>query len=152
MTAVSAGKGTDGERAMIWTVRATLLGLALALAAPAAAAELPPLRENTHINSRLLAAAVGDEIRRNCPSISARMFTVIREARALESYALQAGYSRAEVEAFLRSRDERRRIRAERDGYLGRNGVVEGDAASYCRLGQREIADQTYIGSLLRAQ
>jgi hypothetical protein len=133
-------------------LRSLLLAGGLVAAATAGAAGLPPLSENGHINGRLLAAAIGDEIRKNCPTISARMFTVLREARALESYALGLGYSRDEVERFLRSRDERRRIQAARDAYLARNGVVAGDAGSYCALGQREIADGSFIGSLLRAR
>lgn len=127
-------------------VGATAVVLALA---PAAGAQVP-LRDNEHINTQLLAAAVGDKIRKTCPTISARMFTVLRKARALESYAREQGYSEDEVEAFLDSPKEKARIRGKAAEYMAARGVVEGDAESYCRLGRNEIAKGSLIGSLLK--
>jgi len=126
-------------------------GLSLSGAvATAAEAERPPLRENAHIYNSLFAVAVGDEIRKKCPSISARMFRVWRGARELEAYARAEGYTEEEVKTFLRSKKERARMRKLRDAYLKAHGVVAGDAQSYCRLGREEIARNTLTGSLLR--
>jgi hypothetical protein len=120
-------------------------------AASGAQAERPPLRENAQIYDSLFAAAVGDEIRKNCPSISARMFRVWRGARELEAQARAQGYTEEEVKAFLKSKTERARMRRLRDAYLESHGVVEDDPQSYCRLGREEIARNTLTGSLLRA-
>lgn len=131
--------------------RAGVVLAAMLLAAPLAAGALPPLSENRHINDRLFAAAVGDEIRNNCPGISARMMTVLAEARALERHALGLGYTEAQIRAYLRDREARRAMRARRDAWLEANGAVPGDADSYCRIGLREIEARSFIGSLLRA-
>lgn len=123
----------------------------LALSAPAAAAEPPPLREVDYINSRLLAAAIGDRIRRNCPEISERRWHVRAEALRLFNHALSLGHTRRSVEAYLDDPEARAWMERQRDAWLAANGVVEGDAESHCRVGRREIAEGTYIGSLLRA-
>ena len=112
---------------------------------------LTPLPEEKHINQQLLAAAVGDEIRKNCPNISARMFVVWRKANALEDYARGKGYSEDQVNAFLKDKSERKRMEGLRNSYLATNGVTKGDADSYCALGQKEIKDKSLIGELLRA-
>ena len=112
----------------------------------------PRISENAHIVNSLLAAAIGDEIRKNCPTISARLIRVYREAKELERFALNAGYSKDEVEAFLDSEDEKQAMRERRDAYLAANGVVSGDAESYCALGVKEIANGSLTGKLLRAR
>lgn len=118
---------------------------------PAAVAEgLPPLRDNAHIWNSLFAAAVGDEIRKNCPTISARIFRALKGAKDLEDHALSLGYSEEQIEAFLGSKAEQNRMKAQRDAYLAEHGVKEGDAESYCRLGREEIARGTLTGWLLR--
>ena len=135
---------------MILRTLALSLGIALALPAGGAAANnLPSLRENKRVNDELFAAAVGDQIRRNCPSVHARMFYVLRKARELEAYAMSLGYTKAQIDAYVESDEEKARMRERRDRYLAENGVVRGDAESYCRLGRREIENRTFIGSLL---
>ena len=126
------------------------LAAAAALAVPAAALE--PLSQERYINDRLIAARIADRIRRECPSIGARMIYAYSQARALERYALDKGYSREQVDAFLDSKDERKRIYAVADDYMARNGVKKGDPESYCRLGRQEIANRTVTGSLLVAK
>lgn len=115
------------------------------------AVALTPLPEEKHINNQLLAASVGDEIRKNCPNISARMFVVWQKANALESYAVKKGYSEDQVKAFLKDKQERKRMKALRNAYLTSNGVTKGNPDSYCALGQKEIKDKSLIGELLRA-
>lgn len=131
-------------------MKKTIAALMIGVFATSALA-LTPLPEENHINSQLFAAAVGDEIRKNCPSISARMFVVWQKANALESYALDKGYSEEEVKAFLKDKGERKRMKALRNAYLQENGVTKGNADSYCALGQKEIKDKSLIGELLRA-
>jgi len=131
------------------------LALALVLAAGAgiggAARASTPLAEDEHVTRSLLAAAVGDKIRRECPTISARVFTALQEASALRRYALSKGHSEGDIEAFLEDRAEEQRLRRLRDAYLAEHGAREGDAESYCRLGRDEIARNSLAGRLLRA-
>lgn len=130
-----------------------LAAAALALAAlsgPALALE--PLSQERYINDRLIAARIADRIRRECPTINGRLIYAYGQARALERYALDKGYSRAQVDAFLDSKEERKRIYAVAEDYMARNGVTRGDPQSFCRLGMQEIANRTVTGSLLVAK
>ena len=121
-----------------------------ALSGPALALE--PLSQERYINDRLIAARIADRIRRECPTINGRLIYAYGQARALERYALDKGYSRAQVDAFLDSKEERKRIYAVADDYMARNGVSKDDPQSYCRLGMQEIANRTVTGSLLVAK
>ncbi|MBV0892261.1 DUF5333 domain-containing protein [Paracoccus sp. Z118] len=121
-----------------------------ALASPAAALE--PLPQERYINDRLIAARIADRIRRNCPSINARMIYAYQQARALKQYALDKGYSEEQIDTFLDSKEDRKRIYAVAEQYLTRNGVREGDPQSYCQIGHREIQANTVTGSLLVAR
>lgn len=123
---------------------ATLMGASPALA-------LEPLNTNAHINEALIAGRVGDVIRKTCPSITARMFTVLQELNALEDYARGAGYSEAEVKAYLQDPTEKARIKAVAAQYLADAGAVEGDVETYCVVGRNEIANSTLTGTLLRS-
>lgn len=128
-----------------------LLALTAALFASTALVAKTPLAQDTRVKDSLLAAAVGDEIRKNCPSISARLFVVLAETNNLKRYALANGHSEAEIKAFLNSETEKRRMTGLRDQYLRQNGVVAGDATSYCVLGNAEIARKTLTGRLLKS-
>ena len=130
-------------------MKKTMIAVLLGCVATAATA-LTPLPEEEHINGQLLAASVGDEIRKNCSSISARMFVVWQKAIALENYAVKKGYSEDEVKAFLKDKGERKRMKALRNAYLKSNGVTKGNPDSYCALGQKEIDEKSPIGELLR--
>ena len=134
---------------MLRTAFATVATLA-ALAGPALA--LPPLSQERYINDSLVQARVADVLRRGCPRLDARLIRAFSEARKLKRYALDQGYSEAEIDAFLDSREERRRIYAEADRYMVANGVVNGQPETFCRLGQQEIARGTIAGSLLVAR
>lgn len=131
------------------TTLTALVALA-ALAAPAAALE--PLAQERHINDSLVQARVADVLRRGCPDLSARMVRAFNEARKLKRYALDKGYSEAQIDAFLDSREERQRIYREADRYMVANGVVNGEPETFCRLGREEIARKTIAGSLLVAR
>ncbi|WP_265500959.1 DUF5333 domain-containing protein [Paracoccus beibuensis] len=127
-----------------------LIAAALLAATPAVALE--PLSQNAYVNDRLVQARVADLVRRGCPSIDARIIRAFSEARKLKRYALDQGYSEAQIDAFLDSRDDRRRIYATADRYMVERGVVNGQPETFCRLGRDEIARQTVAGSLLSAR
>ena len=134
---------------MIRTAFASLATLA-ALTGPVAA--LPPLAQERHINDSLVQARIADVLRKGCPTLDARLVRAFSEARKLKRYALDQGYSEAQIDAFLDSREERRRIYAEADRYMVENGVVNGQPDTFCRLGQQEIERKTIAGSLLVAR
>lgn len=134
-----------------FTVKAILSAAALALSAQVASAQVA-LSKEPHINEQLMAAAVGDVIRNTCPTISARMVTVYFKVKELEKYARNAGYEEAEVKAFLKDKSEKARIKDMAAEYMAANGVVEGDVASYCALGEAEIRNDSLIGSLLKSK
>ncbi len=129
-------------------MRRLALILSLCLPVPALA-QTPPLSENPYVNDRLVQARVADRIRKECPTISARFVYALNQARALERWALDQGYTRAEIDAFLDSRADKRRIYAAAEEYLSANGAVAGDAQSFCRVGEAEIAAGTVTGSLI---
>ena len=141
-TAMTAGRTFAALTAALMT-----LGV---LVSPVAALE--PLSQERYINDRLIAARVADRIRRECPTLDARVLYAYTQARALERYALDKGYSRQQVDAFLDDKTERRRIYAVAEDYMARNGVKKGDSESYCRLGRQEIVNGTVTGSLLVAK
>lgn len=107
------------------------------------------LNQNTHITEYLVAAQVGDIIRKTCSSISARFIVVYQKMTELEDYARAEGYTEDEVRVFLKSDVEKARIKALALDYLAEAGAVEGDEESYCQAGRDEIAAGTLAGSLL---
>lgn len=130
----------------------TLAALAAPILAPAAAQARPPLSEVAFINDGLRDVAVADEIRKACDSISPRLIRAYQFLNSLENYARAQGYSEDEIENFVESGQDRKRLKAEAKAYMAANGVVPGDETSYCALGRAEIAQNSQIGSLLRAK
>lgn len=131
------------------------LGAAIALgvgfsAAAAQTEPAVPINKEKHINSSLLSAAIGSLIEKNCSTMSPRMMLAIWKAKQLYSYALDQGYTDAEVRAFVNNKDEQQRMRRAANRYLRKNGVVKGDEATYCAVGRMEIEKGTLTGQLLR--
>ncbi|MDN5567601.1 MAG: DUF5333 domain-containing protein [Paracoccus sp. (in: a-proteobacteria)] len=135
---------------MIRPIFAALAIAASLIAGPATALE--PLSQEAYVNDRLVQARVADLVRRGCPTIDARFIRAFSEARALKRYALDKGYSDDQIDAFLDSKDDRKRIYSAADRYMVEHGVVNGQPDSFCRLGRDEIARQTVAGSLLSAR
>lgn len=133
-------------------LKAAVLGLALLMLPGQAAATLPPLAQNERVAAEFLAGAVGDAIRKNCPTISARMVRVWQRARELERYALGLGYTGEDITAMRKNPDNKALLKQRRDAYLSAHGVTKGDPDSYCRLGYEEIEKKTLTGWLLRAR
>ena len=120
------------------------------LAAPAHAK--PPLREVAAIDDALLDLGIADRIRKNCPSISARMFRAIGYVNDLQAKARSMGYTDAEIEAYTESDAEKDRMKARGAAFFRARGVDTSDPESYCALGRAEIQKSSRIGSLLRAK
>lgn len=127
----------------------TILTAALiAFTSPAWALE--PINTEKHINHMLLQGFIADKIDDNCDAISARTLRALSELNALKNYALEKGYTRAEVKNFVTDKKEKARGKAEAAAWLKSKGAVEGDQAGYCKIGQDEIAKDSLIGQLLR--
>ncbi|WP_284165657.1 DUF5333 domain-containing protein [Frigidibacter sp. SD6-1] len=115
----------------------------------AGAAAKAPLGTVSYVTDRLVAARVADRIRKTCPTIGARFIRAYSEARALQDWALDQGYSREEVKAFLKDKAEKQKIYARAEDYLVRNGATPENVEGFCALGQKEIAGGTIAGSLI---
>lgn len=124
---------------------------ALALTAGAATAlALPGLKHEDDLNDRLFVVSVADKIRRECDSISARMFRALSYMQSIKTDAEARGYSGAEIEAYVKNRGEKAKMRERRDAYFRSKGASDRDPQSLCRLGRDEIAGSTAVGALLR--
>ncbi|MFD2843114.1 DUF5333 domain-containing protein [Paracoccus cavernae] len=93
------------------------------LVAVPAFAQQAPLSQEKYINDRLIAARIADRVRRECPTYGARMVYAWGQARALKRYALGKGYSEAQIDAFLDSKEDKKRIYAVAEDYLKRKGA-----------------------------
>lgn len=128
-----------------------MIGMAAILMGSAAVAR-PALRDVPEIDNGMLFIGIADEIRKTCPSISARIFRALSAMRTLEARATDMGYSAQEIAAYVDSDAEKARMRVRADAYYEANGVTAGDPQSYCALGRVEIEKSSQIGTLLRAK
>jgi hypothetical protein len=122
--------------------------ICLCLALPAAAK--PPLSEVPEIDDGLMTIAIADEIRKTCDGISARMIRALRQIKALEKRAKQMGYSDEEIDDYVNSEREKRRMRTKAETYLVSQGVGSKDSKALCRFGRDQIASGGPIGYFLR--
>lgn len=129
-----------------------ILSLAVCLALPAMVAHAkPPLREVPEIDDALLYIAIADEIRKTCSTISGRLFKGMRELRRLRRYANDLGYTDAEIEAYVESKQEQARMEARGEAYVAARGADRTKADTMCALGRAEIDRNSAIGVYLRA-
>ena len=131
------------------TLMIACVGLSL-LAAPLAAQT--PLRNVAEIDDALLDLGIADRIRKECPSINARLLKAVSYVRKLEKRAKALGYSDAQIEAYTDSDAEKARMKAKGAAFFKAKGVDTSDPQSYCALGNAEIQKGSRIGSLLRAK
>ena len=110
----------------------------------------PALRDVPSVDGALLAVGLADEIRKQCPNISARYIKALRFVNGVRDKALNMGYPDAEIDAYRKSGAEKSRLKAEGKSYLAANGVQVGNPQSYCTLGRTEIEKSSQIGALLR--
>lgn len=130
-------------------MRAMTMALILSLTAGAVSAK-PHLRDVPQIDGTILAVGIADEIRKNCPDISARLFRAYSVINGLKSTARGLGYSDEEIDAYRKSDTEKARLKDERKAYLDAAGVLADAPETYCLLGRAEIEKGGQIGTLLR--
>jgi len=128
-----------------------LCAVAIVIATPAVALAKPPLREVPRIYNGLYAIALADEIRQNCDSLNGRVLKAIGILRGLRRHANDLGYSDDEIRTFIDSDAEKDRMRAKGEAFLAANGVSYDNPDSFCTLGRAEIAKNSAIGALLKA-
>ena len=111
-----------------------------------------PLNKVAAIDDALFDLGIADRVRKNCPTISARVFRAITYVRKLESEAKALGYTSAEIEAYTDSEADKARLRAKAAAFFKAKGVDTSDPQSYCAFGRAEIQKSSRIGSLLKAK
>ena len=127
----------------------TVILFTLALASPALA--LVPINEEPYINDVLLQGFIGDAIDDNCDTIEARKLRALGELTKLRDYALDKGYTSAEVRAFVTDKAEKARGKALAADWLKERGAERGKPEVYCTIGEEEIRKESLIGYLLRS-
>lgn len=133
-------------------IPAVLFSLTLILTIPFAqiVSAKVPLSQVAVIDDSLMEIAIADEIRKTCGGISARMFRALGRLEDLKAKALSMGYSRQEIQDYVTSKSEKRRMRAKAEAYLAGKGVNGNNKSELCRFGSAEIKRGTAIGTLLR--
>ena len=129
--------------------RVAFLAACLGALAPAIAAAKPSLRDVPEIEDPLFAVAVANEIREVCPTISGRLTKGIGILWNLRARANQLGYTDDEIRAYVKSPEEKARMRAKGMQVLAQYGPVS-DPQTYCAYGRAEIAKGSAIGALLK--
>ena len=141
------------------TGSALLLAL-LASAGPVSVAQaengttrsLPPLREVPQIDDNILWVAMAIEISDHCDSIAPRTLRGLAFLWKLKGEASDMGYTDAQIEAYVESKDEKARMRRRGDAYMRARGLNPESEADLCTLGHDEIERGSQIGVLLRAR
>ena len=126
----------------------TLMACMAAITGSAALAK-PAIRDVPALDNGLFAVGLAEEIRRNCPQISGRMFKAFGYLQDLASDAFELGYTRAEIQAHIKSDVEKDRLRKRAAIYMADQGFDQ-DSAGYCALGKSEIERNSITGTLLR--
>ena len=108
------------------------------------------LREVPGITAGLVTVALGNAIRKGCPAIEARRIAGLLFMMDLKERASSAGYTDAEIRAFVDDPAEKARIMALADKWLADRGARRDDPDSLCRVGGGEISAGSTLGRLLR--
>ncbi|MEQ9259989.1 MAG: DUF5333 domain-containing protein [Roseovarius sp.] len=130
----------------------SLIAVGCLIAGAAAASAGGDLSKDKEINDGLLIMAVAEKIQRECSSIGGRLGRARSFASKLEEQAMARGYTKAEIDAYVRDDYAKYRVREKRNDYFQSKGASDEDAASLCVLGRDEIARGSSIGYLLRAK
>lgn len=131
-------------------MRLTTLTTILALAAATPGLARPPLSQVKEIDDGLFAVALALEISDECDRIAARTLRGLSYLRDLKSRASALGYSDDEIEAHVKSRTEKARMRAKGEAYVRAQGLDPRKPDDLCTLGRQEIAKGSQTGTLLR--
>ena len=130
--------------------RLTVLATLALLAAPATAADARNLRDIKAVDDGLKVVAIGNAIRKTCPTIEARRIRAIGYLQGLAETARKAGFSDDEIKAHVDNPAEKARVKAAAAAYLAARGAKPGDAEGHCAAGRAEIERNSQVGRLLK--
>lgn len=108
------------------------------------------LRDEPRVRDGIIYVGMAYEIAQKCDNIRARTLRGLTYLQSLRNTARNLGYSEAEIDAYIDDRAEKQRLEDIARAQLTALGTVTGDPASYCRVGQAQIAANTRVGWLLR--
>lgn len=128
-------------------VFAVVLGV---IAAAGAIQAKPALKDVEYVREGLITTGIAIEISQKCNSLSPRYFRGISYLNALKDHAAGLGYSAAEIDAYTSDKAEENRLKEVARARLAEMGAIAGEGASYCAVGQAEIAKNSPVGRLLR--
>jgi len=151
--------GAHSSIAPARALAAGIVALAAVAAMPAGASGgdarlgyAPEIRAMTEIRDGLAVIAIGDLIRKTCPTIGAQWFNVWRFGRRLQRLAREAGYSEDQIERYVENDTEKDYYLGLAHRWLAERGAREGEPESYCRVGHAEIERGSQLGVLLWSQ
>ncbi|UWQ17808.1 DUF5333 domain-containing protein [Jannaschia sp. M317] len=127
-------------------MKTTLTAAVLTLAAAPAFAGL---EQEPRITEGLINVGIAYEISEVCPRLDGRTLRGLQYLLALRSAAMDLGYSRAEVDAFIDDDAAKDRLEAVARARLAAKGAAKGDTEAHCRVGEAELAADSQIGRLL---
>ena len=130
--------------------RTTVLLTAILMASTASAEARVALKDDSKIENGLTLFAIGDRLDETCSDISVREFKTKAYALSLFNHARGLGYSASEIDAYLDSEPDKKRIKNRAATYLKSKGADLNSPASICEVGKKEVADQTSVGRYLR--
>ena len=133
-------------------LKSTIVSMAVIFGTTVPAAALDPLHENRTVVAGFYAIGLADLVRRNCDEISPRYLRAYNYLKALEKYALDAGYSPAQIDELTDNDVEKERLRARIEADLMARGASPKSPEGYCTVGREEIAKNSAAGRLLRAR
>jgi len=108
------------------------------------------LKDVTRVTEGLIAVGMAVELSDECGSLKPRTLRGINFLRSLENHAKDLGFSQSQIDDYVDSRDEKKRLEAIARGRLADLGVVEGQENTYCSVGRAQMAQGTQVGRLLR--
>ncbi len=125
------------------------ISLAFVTLAGASSAK-PALKDVAYVREGIIAVGMAYEISEECSSLKARLFRGIGYLNDLKGHARGLGYTDAEIDAYIDDNAEKDRLEGIARARLIELGAVAGNGATYCAVGQAEMAKGSAIGRLLR--
>ena len=108
------------------------------------------LRDVAEVTEGLIAVGIAYEISEVCGSLEARLLRGVTYLNQLRGRARELGFSRSEIDAYIKNDAEKKHLEGIARQRLGALGATPGDAQSHCIVGRREIAQGSTIGYFLK--
>ncbi len=101
------------------------------------------------IYTDLFHAGIASELNDRCANIHVRRIRGMLFLKSLHGYARKQGHKSREIRAFIKSKEEKARLRVWATTALKAQNVDVEDTAGFCAYGINEIDKKTEIGRLL---